>query len=125
MKLLRETWILAAICVADTAFTLYLLAHGLANEGNPLLARLLLYGIPCFLAGKLLLTLVPLTLFEWCAKRRRQFTRTAMGFCIILYLVIYGLCAWNEVCRYWGERRQLHKHAEINLFQSYARRSSP
>jgi len=70
-----ESWAMIALCLADLAFTVWLLAHGHAEEANPLMLHYLEYGIGVFVAAKLALVAAPLLIIEWGLRCRPQTVR--------------------------------------------------
>jgi hypothetical protein len=91
MKISRESWIIAAIGIADLATTLIWVQHHKAMEANPLFARYLAMGVGWFAAMKILLLAAPIVILEWARARRPVFTRWAARFAIVAYVALYGV----------------------------------
>jgi hypothetical protein len=92
MMILRETAILALLCLADLMLTIWLVATGKAIEGNPLLRFYLSHGgLTCFTAAKIVLFAGPLMGLEILRHRRPVFTRSLMRAAIVIYLFAYAV----------------------------------
>jgi hypothetical protein len=91
MKILRESWIIACIGIADLVTTLIWVHHHGAQEANPLFAHYLAMGSVWFAVMKLVLLAGPIFLLEWASRHRPLFTRRASQFAICAYLVLYGV----------------------------------
>jgi hypothetical protein len=86
MKLMRETWIMAAICVFDLIGTLWLMHHHLAGEANPVMKAYLAKGEIYFVGVKLFWTFVPLALLEVVARCTGMWVRPYLRTGIIAYI---------------------------------------
>lgn len=91
MKIARESWIIAAIGVADLITTVLFIRHHGAEEANPLFRHFLEMGLPAFILAKLACVVGPLCILEWARKRRGQFVTLASRSVIAAYLVLYCL----------------------------------
>lgn len=92
MVILRETGVLAAICLADLMWTIWVVATGAAVEANPILRFYLERGgLVCFTAAKILLFAGPLLALELLRLRRPEFTRRMMRGAIVVYLLFYAV----------------------------------
>ena len=90
IKIARESILLAAICAADLATTMWLIANGFAKESNPILGFYLTRGgTVSFAAAKLLLFLGPLFLLELIRQQRPQLVRNLLRVGIVAYLALY------------------------------------
>lgn len=86
-----ESWAIFALCMADLALTVWLLARGLADEANPLMQHYLSYGLGAFVGVKLLLVVAPLVIIEWGRRRRPQAVRRLARAGVYGYIGLYGL----------------------------------
>ena len=85
-----ESYVMASICLADLATTLFWVSYRNASEGNPLMAFFLhAGGTPAFIAAKLVLFLAPLFIAEWARRRSPRFVRGALRLTILAYLTLY------------------------------------
>lgn len=91
MKLTKESMLLIIIGITDLIATLMLLQHGKANEGNPLMAFYLNYGIGTFIMMKLTLVVLPIFIAEWSRQYRPAFVRLMMRAAIGAYVGTYLL----------------------------------
>lgn len=91
MKIARESWIIAAIGVADLITTVLFIRHHGAEEANPLFRHFWEMGLPAFILAKLACIVGPLCILEWARKRRGQFVTLASRSVIAAYLVLYCL----------------------------------
>lgn len=89
MTLMRESWILMGICLADLATTLTLIGGRRFSEGNPLMSYYLELGVWAFVLVKLLLIVMPLVLAEYSKQFRPVFVRSMLRFAIAAYIVSY------------------------------------
>jgi hypothetical protein len=81
--------LLAALCLFDLWLTVVLIQQGVATEGNPVLRFYLDAGLPAFIAGKLLLSLVPVFCLCVLRQQRPHFVRKAERAGILLYILCY------------------------------------
>ena len=95
IKISRESYLLAALCLLDLIVTVYLLNTGVAIEANPILRYYLAAGILSFVAGKLLLSIVPLVVLEILREKRPRFIRNALRTGIALYAFFYCVGVWK------------------------------
>ncbi|MDO8681906.1 MAG: DUF5658 family protein [Armatimonadota bacterium] len=91
MTLMRESWILIAICMADLLTTLGLLADKNVFEGNPLMKFYLDLGVGMFIAVKLILVVMPLFLAEYSKQFSPVFVRSMLRLAIVVYIGAYTL----------------------------------
>ena len=89
ITLSRESALLAALCLFDLWLTVVLIRQRLATEGNPVLRVYLDAGLPAFIAGKLLLSLVPVICLCLLRPQRPHFVRKAERAGILLYILCY------------------------------------
>ncbi|MDO8585994.1 MAG: DUF5658 family protein [Armatimonadota bacterium] len=89
MSLMRETWILMAICLLDLATTLGLTAGRRFTEGNPIMSYYLELGVWAFVGAKLLLVVMPLIVAEYSRRFKPRFVRTMLRFAIAAYVAAY------------------------------------
>lgn len=85
----RESLCLILVCLVDTIVTALLVNAGMACEANPLMARIMAYGIPVFCVAKMLTVLPLVILAEWYRKHNPGFIRGALRVGIAAYLCIY------------------------------------
>jgi hypothetical protein len=82
--------VFALISGADTVSTLVLLQAGLMTEFNPVMNLILRhYGLTGFALAKLLLILIPASIFYRIALRRPVFVRNVVWVLNALYLLLY------------------------------------
>lgn len=91
MTLMKESFILIAVCLSDLAFTVFLLHGDQAAEGNPLMAYYLQFGLGVFVLIKLVLLVFPLIVAEWSKQYRPKFVKTMLRFTIVAYVGGYIL----------------------------------
>jgi hypothetical protein len=91
MKIARESWIIAAIGIADLITTILFIRHHGAEEANPLFRHFWEMGLPAFILAKLACVVGPLCILEWARQRRGQFVTLASRSVIAAYLVLYCL----------------------------------
>jgi hypothetical protein len=89
MTLMRESWILMGVCLADLATTLTLIGGRRFSEGNPLMSYYLDLGVWAFVLVKLLLIVMPLVLAEYSKQFRPVFVRSMLRFAIVVYVTTY------------------------------------
>ena len=105
MRIMRETWLMAAICIADLTTTLWFVGRFGAAEGNPLMKYYLELGTLPFVLAKLTLFLVPLAILEWARQRNPRFVTGMLRVGIVLYLGSYATVVWNVNARAGAEER--------------------
>jgi hypothetical protein len=91
LTLMRESWILIGICLADLLVTLGLLADPSVREGNPLMSYYLNHGTGAFVGVKLLLVVMPLFIAEYSKQFQPAFVRSMLRLAITAYVVSYVL----------------------------------
>jgi hypothetical protein len=84
-----ESIVLMAICIVDLASTMWLLAAGLATEGNPLMAHLLSHSPLLFCTVKMGTVTCLVVVTEWYKRSNPAFARNVLRVAIVLYLVLY------------------------------------
>jgi len=89
VTLTRESMVLIALCVVDLAATLFLLRTTGAQEGNPLMAFYLRYGVGTFVLMKLTLIFLPVFIAEWSKQYRPKFVRFMLRAAILTYAGMY------------------------------------
>jgi hypothetical protein len=90
---------IALVCVGgfDLIFTIYLLASGQAHEANPLMRNVLDKAGPNgFVLVKALFLAGPLVIAEIARRHKPEFTRWALRFCIVVYVIALGV-AYNRL----------------------------
>ena len=95
----RSLWVpialFALISTADAVSTMLLLQQGLMVEFNPVMRFVLQ---KCDLVGfaltKLLLIIVPVSVFAYCGQRQPDFARRIVWLVNVLYLVTYVTLFW-------------------------------
>ena len=96
---MRETWIMAALCMIDLVWTLWVIGAKLAVEANPVMLALLQHGVGWFIAFKCAYTFGPLILLEMVRRRHQDVVRRYLRFGIVLYAgshaasLFYAFCA--------------------------------
>lgn len=90
MKYAKESWILAAIGLADLVTTLVWIDRDGAHEANPLFAFFWQQGVLTFVAAKVLFLFGPLFILEWARRQQGRFVLLASRTAIVAYLVLYG-----------------------------------
>src|SRR5690348_8831099 len=91
MKIARESWVIAAIGIADLVTTIIFIKHHGAHEANPLFRHYWEMGVPAFIAAKMACLLGPLVVLEWARKRNPRFVSRALRGAIAAYLTFYGV----------------------------------
>jgi hypothetical protein len=84
-----ESICITAICLLDLVSTLYWVALGHAQEGNPLMAHFLNRGVVWFIAAKIATFVPGVIACEWYRTRRPEVARRAMRWVIFGYVVLY------------------------------------
>ena len=95
MKMARESWLLAGICLLDLATTLWLVHRYGAIEANSLMRYYLHLGYLPFVAVKMLLVAGPLCVLEWARRRRPQFVTAMLRVAVVLYVALYASVVWR------------------------------
>lgn len=91
LTLMRESWILIAICLTDLLVTLGVLADPRVREGNPLMRYYLDFGVGAFVAVKLVLVVMPIFIAEYSKRYRPAFVKSMLRLAIFAYLGAYVL----------------------------------
>jgi hypothetical protein len=89
MKIARETWIIAAIGIADLMTTIVFIRNHGAQEANPLFRHYWEMGIPAFIMAKLVCLAGPLLVLEWARRSNPRFVSRALRTAIVGYLSFY------------------------------------
>ena len=89
MTISRASFGLFVICLVDTVLTVVLVATGLAEEANPLMARCLDYGFTCFCLVKMATVVVAVAVAESHRKRNPLFVSFILRVAIIAYVALY------------------------------------
>jgi hypothetical protein len=97
----RESGLLAALCLFDLWLTVVLIQRGIATEGNPVLQVYLDAGLPAFIAGKLLLSLVPVICLCLLRRQHPRFIQQAERAGILLYLLCYVIEGLQMNSAHW------------------------
>jgi hypothetical protein len=92
----RESWIIAAICVADLVSTLIFVHHHGAREGNPLMDFYLQKGVIPFILAKCTMFLFPIVIIEWARRHNPDFVRRMARFAIAAYIGLYVVVVAKE-----------------------------
>jgi hypothetical protein len=86
IKLMRETYWMAAISIVDLILTLWLINRGLATEANPLMQNLLNMGVGWFIGFKCLCTFGPLAALELIQRKHGDMVRRYLRLGILAYM---------------------------------------
>jgi hypothetical protein len=89
MKIAKESWIIAAIGVADLVTTIVFIRHHGAQEANPLFRHYWEMGVWAFIVAKMVCLLGPLMVLEWARRRNPRFVAGALRTAIVGYLGFY------------------------------------
>jgi hypothetical protein len=92
----RESWIIAAICVADLVSTLIFVHYHGAREGNPLMDFYLQKGVVPFILAKCTMFLLPIAIIEWARRHNPDFVRRMARFAIVAYIGLYMVVVAKE-----------------------------
>lgn len=92
----RESWIIAAICVADLVSTLIFVHHHGAKEGNPLMDFYLQKGVIPFILAKCTMFVLPIAIIEWARRHNPAFVRRMARFAIAAYIGLYVVVVAKE-----------------------------
>lgn len=84
-----ESIAITVVCVFDLLTTLVLVAVGLAEEANPLMALCLRHSMVTFCLVKLGTMLALVGLAEWYRKRNPAFVRKIMRVAVAAYVLLY------------------------------------
>ena len=85
----------AIISTADAVSTMVLLQRGLMTEFNPVMRFVLdEFGLVGFALTKLLLIIVPVSIFAYCGQHRPGLARRIVWLVNILYMVTYATLFW-------------------------------
>src|SRR3569833_1400050 len=96
-----DTVILTLICLADLVSTLYLVSHGQAREGNPLMAQFLRSGSGTFVLAKLCTFVPAIVIGEWYRPRNPRLVSGAMWFAILAYVAVSAHAVGPELQRFF------------------------
>lgn len=89
MHLFRETFLLFSLNLLDAILTIVWVRHGVATEGNHLMARLLDSGDFTFLAAKIAMgTITALVLLRW---GNRKLARYGLTLALAVYISLMGI----------------------------------
>jgi hypothetical protein len=86
---MRETAVMALLCLLDGAYTVLVVGMGIAMEANPIMAYLIDRGFVAFMVGKTLTFMPALVVLEAIRHRSPRFIPSALQTGIALYLLIY------------------------------------
>lgn len=95
LSISMESSLICLICITDMATTLYWISCGIAIEANPIMARLLQYGVSAFVSIKLLSFIPYIFVSEWYKKHNPIFVRKASRAAIATYLFVYALLSYK------------------------------
>ncbi|MGD8239518.1 MAG: DUF5658 family protein [Armatimonadota bacterium] len=85
----------AVISTTDAVSTMVLLQRGLMSEFNPLMRFVLeRFDLLGFALTKLLLIIVPVSVFAYCGQHRPDFARRIVWLVNILYVLTYAALFW-------------------------------
>jgi hypothetical protein len=89
MHLFRETFLLFSLNLLDAILTIVWVRHGVATEGNDLMARLLDSGDFTFLSAKIAIgTITALVLLRW---GNRALARHGLTLALAVYISLLGI----------------------------------
>jgi hypothetical protein len=89
MHLFRETFLLFSLNLLDALLTIMWVRHGVATEGNDLMARLLDSGDLTFLSAKIAIgTITALVLLRW---GNRSLARYGLTLALVFYISLMGI----------------------------------
>ncbi|MER3402161.1 MAG: hypothetical protein C4337_02395 [Armatimonadota bacterium] len=87
--MMKESWALVLICLADALSTYWLITHGLATEFNPIMNWVLGFGWAVFFAVKGATVVLAVGFAEWYRRHNPQFVarwlRTGIGLYVSLW----------------------------------------
>ncbi|GBC94050.1 hypothetical protein HRbin15_02556 [bacterium HR15] len=87
--MLKESWVLIAICVIDALSTYWLITNGWATEFNPLMNWVLGFGWSAFFGVKGVTLLLAVGFMEWYRRHNPAFVRRWTRLCIGLYVSLW------------------------------------
>jgi len=85
----KESLILLAICLVDALLSIVLLATGLAEEANPLMARCLDHSFAAFYLVKMASVVPALVAAELYRRHNPVFIRRLLRGAIVAYITLY------------------------------------
>lgn len=85
----KESLILLAICLVDALLSIVLLATGLAEEANPLMAACLDHGFAVFYLVKMASVVPAVVVAELYRRRNPVFIRRLLRGAIVAYITLY------------------------------------
>ena len=91
MKIAKESWVIAAIGIADLVTTIIFIQHHGAQEANPVFRHYWNMGLQAFIAAKAICVAGPLFILEWARRRNPRFVSWALRTAIVCYLCLYGI----------------------------------
>ncbi len=89
--MLKESWILTAICAFDALSTYWLITNGWATEFNPIMNWVLSHGWSAFFGVKAGTVVLAVGFMEWYRRHNLAFVRRWTRLCIGLYLSLWTL----------------------------------
>jgi tellurite resistance protein TehA-like permease len=89
--IMRESWLIAAVGIADLATTLYWVGHHGAEEANPIFNLYLSMGAGWFAIVKLIMLAMPIVLLEYARRRKPKVAHRGAQFAFCAYIGLYGL----------------------------------
>lgn len=87
--MLKESWVLIAICTLDALSTYWLVTNGWATEFNPIMNWVLSFGWGAFFGVKGATLLLAVGFMEWYRQRNLAFARRWLRFCIGAYVSLW------------------------------------
>ncbi|HZT44252.1 MAG TPA: DUF5658 family protein [Chthonomonadaceae bacterium] len=90
-KIAWETWIIAAIALADLVTTIIFIQNHGAQEANPVFRRYWDMGLGAFVLAKSICVVGPLFILEWARRRKPLLVTWALRVAIVGYLGLYGM----------------------------------
>lgn len=91
MKIAKESWIIAAIGLADLYSTVVFIRHHGAHEANPIFRSYWEMGLFPFILAKMACLVCPLAILEWARRRRPRLVSFALRGAIAGYVMLYGV----------------------------------
>jgi hypothetical protein len=89
--MLKESWVLIAICTLDALSTYWLITNGWATEFNPIMNWVLGFGWGAFFGVKGATVLLAIGFVEWYRRHHLEFARRWTRLCIGLYISLWTL----------------------------------
>jgi len=86
---LWESYVLCALCLADTFFTILLVKTGLAREANPVMAFYLNQSVAAFIAIKMTIVVAAVVAVEYLRIKNPTFATLAVRLGTLAYLALY------------------------------------